>query len=79
VKRKWEHASVPATSFLVGNSKIQLNGGAGNLAINAIAPRPANAGGVNNVLADPSGIGNASKIAPLPRPRINVPVIPQFK
>jgi hypothetical protein len=31
------------------------------------------------VLTDPSGIENASKMAPLPPPRITVPVIPQFK
>jgi len=42
-------------------------------------PGPANVGGLNNVLADPSGIGNASRMAPLPPPLITVPVIPQFK
>ena len=30
-------------------------------------------------VGDPSGIGNASRIAPLPPPRITVPVVPQFK
>ena len=44
-----------------------------------IPPGPANAGGMNNVTVDPSGIGNASRIAPLPQPRITVPVIPHFK
>jgi hypothetical protein len=34
---------------------------------------------MNNVLVDPSGIANASKVAPLPPPRITVPVVPQFK
>jgi hypothetical protein len=34
---------------------------------------------MNNVMVDPSGIGNASKVAPLPSPRITVPVIPTFK
>jgi hypothetical protein len=67
--------AAPAASY----AQIAGAAGAGNLAINGIAPGPANAGGVNNVLADPSGIGNASKIAPLPQPRITVPVIPQFK
>ena len=28
---------------------------------------------------DPSGIGNASKVAPIPPPRITVPTVPQFK
>ena len=53
--------------------------GAGNLAISGIPPGPANAGGLNNEMADPSGIGNASKIPPLPPPRITVPVVPHFK
>jgi hypothetical protein len=34
---------------------------------------------MNNVAVDPSGIGNAAKIAPLPPPRIAAPVIPKFK
>ena len=53
--------------------------GTGNLAISGIPPGPANVGGTNNVFVDPSGINNASKMAPLPPPRIAVPSIPQFK
>ena len=53
--------------------------GAGNVPISGIPAGPANAGGFNNVNVDPSGIGNASKMAPLPPPRITAPVIPQFK
>jgi hypothetical protein len=53
--------------------------GMGNVPISGIAPGPANAGGMNNVMVDPSGIGNASRIAPLPQPHIAPPVIPQFK
>jgi hypothetical protein len=53
--------------------------GMGNVPISGIAPGPANAGGMNNVTVDPSGIANASKIAPLPQPNISVPVVPQFK
>jgi hypothetical protein len=34
---------------------------------------------MNNVFIDPSGIGNASRIAPLPPPHITIPTIPQFK
>jgi hypothetical protein len=34
---------------------------------------------LNNVAVDPSGIGNASRMAPLPQPRISVPSIPKFK
>jgi hypothetical protein len=34
---------------------------------------------MNNVAVDPSGVGNASRIAPLPQPQIAAPTIPQFK
>jgi hypothetical protein len=34
---------------------------------------------MNNAVVDPSGIANASRMAPLPQPRITVPTIPQFK
>jgi hypothetical protein len=53
--------------------------GTGNVPISGIPPGPANVGGMNNVTVDPSGIGNASKIAPLPPPKISVPTIPQLK
>jgi len=53
--------------------------GTGNTSINGVPPGPANVGGINNVGVDPSGIGNASKMPPLPPPRISVPVIPKFR
>jgi hypothetical protein len=34
---------------------------------------------MNNVTVDPSGIGNASKMAPLQLPPVTVPVVPRFK
>jgi hypothetical protein len=34
---------------------------------------------MSNVLADPSGIENASKIRPLHTPRITIPAISHFK
>jgi hypothetical protein len=67
--------AAPAASF----ARMAGGAGAGNIPISGIPPGPANVGGLNNVLADPSGIGNASKVAPLPPPHITVPVIPQFK
>jgi hypothetical protein len=51
----------------------------GNVPISGIPQGPANAGGMNNVMVDPSGIGNASRVAPIPPPRITVPTVPQFK
>src|ERR1700681_4455452 len=51
--------------------------GTGNVPISGIARGPANAGGMNNAAVDPSGIGNASRIASPPAPHISVPTIPQ--
>lgn len=67
--------TAPAPSF----ARMAGEAGMGNVPISGIPPGPANAGGMNNVLVDPSGIANASKLAPLPAPRITVPVVPQFK
>jgi hypothetical protein len=65
----------PAASFARTAGAV----GSGNVPISGIAPGPANVGGMNNVMVDPSGIGNAAKVAPLPQPNISVPTIPQFK
>ena len=67
--------AAPAASY----ARVAGGAGSGNVPISGIPPGPANAGGMNNVLVDPSGIGNASRIAPLPQPRITVPQIPRFK
>ena len=42
-------------------------------------PNAAALGALNSTLVDPSGIGDAKKVAPIPPPRISVPTIPQFK
>ena len=67
--------SAPAASF----ARMAGEAGAGNVPISGIPPGPGHAGGMNNVTVDPSGIGNTSRMAPLPPPRIRVPAIPQFK
>jgi hypothetical protein len=67
--------TLPAASF----ARIAGEAGAGNVAISGIPPGPANIGGLNNVNVDPSGIGNAARLAPLPQPHIGVPQIPQFR
>jgi hypothetical protein len=54
------------------------SGAMGNVPISGIARGPANAGGLNNVAVDPSGVGNASRMATLPGPHIAAPTIPQF-
>lgn len=67
--------AAPAASY----ARMAGEAGMGNIPISGIPPGPANPGGMNNVFVDPSGIANASRIAPLPPPRITVPTIPQFK
>jgi hypothetical protein len=67
--------AAPAASY----ARMAGEAGMGNVPISGIPPGPANVGGMNNVLVDPSGIANASKVAPLPPPHITVPVVPQFK
>ena len=67
--------AAPAASF----ARVAGQAGMGNVPISGIPQGPANAGGMNNAAVDPSGIGNASRVAPLPQPRISAPVIPKFK
>ena len=53
--------------------------------VSGIPPGPANARGLNGSISDPSGIGNAAKMAPLrqpdlrpvPVPRVSPPVVTQ--
>ena len=67
--------AAPAASF----ARAAGEAGMGNVPISGIAPGPANAGGMNNAMVDPSGIANANKVAPIPPPRITVPAVPRFK
>jgi hypothetical protein len=67
--------AAPSASF----ARMAGEAGMGNVPISGIPAGPANAGGMNNASVDPSGIGNANKMAPIPPPRITEPVIPQFK
>jgi hypothetical protein len=50
-----------------GNPAVTPNAGtvgAGSTGVSGIPPGPGNAGGNNNSVYDPSGIGNASRIPP---------------
>jgi hypothetical protein len=44
--------------------------------VSGIPHGPGSIGGINNSVNDPSGIGNAAKIAPLPSPNISAPAVP---
>jgi hypothetical protein len=50
--------------------------GAGDAGVSGIPHGPGSVGGVNNSINDPSGIGNAARIQPLPAPRIAAPTVP---
>jgi hypothetical protein len=69
--------ATPAASFAKGGGAAGM-GHAGGLG-GAARPNAATLGALENMSVDPSGIGNASRVAPLPPPRISAPVIPQFK
>jgi hypothetical protein len=48
--------------------------GVGNVPISGVPRGPANAGGLNNTTVDPSGIGNARRMATVPQPQIVAPM-----
>ena len=65
------HGGGHAGSAAMGGFPRPAGSGAmGNVPISGIPRGPANAGGMNNVAVDPSGVGNASRMAPLPQPHI---------
>jgi hypothetical protein len=70
----------PAASFARGGhggfARPAGSAGTGNVPISGIPRGPANAGGMNNTAVDPSGIGNAAKMATLPQPHIAAPTQP---
>jgi hypothetical protein len=67
--------AVPTASF----ARTAGEAGMGNVPISGVPQGPANVGGMNNANIDPSGIGNANRVAPIPPPRITVPVVPRFR
>ena len=44
--------------------------------VSGIPHGPGSIGGINNSINDPSGLGNAARIAPPPSPSITAPVVP---
>jgi hypothetical protein len=73
--------ATPAASFARGGGGPAAAGNSGSAAAGTAAGRASAAaiGTATSVLVDPSGIGNASKVAAPPPPKISVPAIPQFK
>ena len=71
-----------AASFARGGGGSAAMGHSGSAAVGTVGaarPNAATLGAMQNMPTDPSGIGNASKVAPIPPPRITVPTVPQFK
>ncbi len=73
--------ATPAASFARGGGGSAVAGHSGSAATGSGGSRATGAaiGTATSVLVDPSGIGNASKVASPPPPNISVPTIPQFK
>jgi hypothetical protein len=72
--------ATPAASFAQGGEGAGARGGGSATTGQVGGSRPNNAAiGAQQMLTDPSGIGNASKVAPIAPPRISVPTVPQFK
>ena len=69
----------PAASFARGGGGGGRGGGSAAMGhLGGGRPNAATIG-AEEMLVDPSGIGNASKVAPIAPPRISAPTIPQFK
>jgi hypothetical protein len=68
--------ALPAASFARGGGSAGMghSGGAGGS-----RPNAGLIGAAQSQLTNPSGMGNASRVAPIPPPRITVPTVPQFK
>jgi hypothetical protein len=71
--------AIPAASFARGGGGGAPGGG--SAATGNLAGGRANAGALNSALSntDPSGVGNAGRVAAPPPPRISAPTVPQFK
>jgi len=71
----------PTASFARGGGGGGGRGG-GSAAmghLGGVRPNAGLIGAAASQVTDPSGIGNANKVAPIPPPRISAPTIPQFK
>ncbi|MDB5636744.1 MAG: hypothetical protein JWP51_1652 [Bradyrhizobium sp.] len=70
--------ALPTASFARGGGGVGGARGGGSAAMGS-RPNAGAIGAAQSQVTDPSGIGNASRVAPIPPPRISVPTIPQFK
>ena len=66
----WQHLVVVLAMLLAAPAFAQDAG------VSGIPQGPGNVNGLNNSGRDPSGIGNASRVAPLPGPNLNPVRVP---
>ena len=74
--------ATPAASFARGGGGQGGGAAMGNSAMGfsgGVRPNAGLIGAAQSQVTDPSGIGNAQKVAPLPPPHISIPTVPQFK
>jgi hypothetical protein len=70
--------ATPAASFARGGGA--RGGGSATTGLSGgVRPNPGLLGAAQSQATDPSGMGNASRVAPIAPPRITVPTVPQFK
>ena len=70
-------ACCPAAAAALALALLAASARAQDAGVSGIPPGPANINGLNNSVADPSGIGNAARMPPLPR-LDPVPVTPSY-
>ena len=61
---------------LGGFGRLAGSPGTGNVPISGVPRGPGNVGGINNSTVDPSGIGNAARMATLSQPHLAAPTQP---
>jgi hypothetical protein len=77
--------ALPTASFAQGGGSAGMghSGGATGMGqsggVGGARPTAGQIGAAQSQVTDPSGMGNASRVAPIPPPRITVPTVPQFK
>jgi len=72
--------ALPTASFAAGAGGGARGGGSATTGLSGgVRPNAGQIGAAQSQVADPSGMGNAARVAPIPPPRITVPTVPQFK
>ena len=67
---------LPTASFARGGGSAGMGHSGG---VGGARPNAGQIGAAQSQVTDPSGMGNASRVAPIAPPRITVPTVPQFK